>query len=145
MNPLEPFLNHLRGTLTIDPNQTSYQVSPSRWVSFGYALAGFLHVLKYAKNVRIQALATLAVMLLGLWVGLSRIEWAIIALTIGINWLAEFINSAIEAVVNLASPDYHPMARVAKDVAAGASLLAALLSVVIATLLLLPPFMEKML
>jgi diacylglycerol kinase len=144
MTPLKTLTEHVRGTLAIHPDRASYQVSPGRWASFGYALAGLLHVLRYAKNSRIQALATIIVIAIGLWAGLDRLEWALILLTIGLNWLVEVINSAIEAVVNLASPGYHPMARVAKDVAAGGSLLAALLSLGMAGLVLLPAVLERL-
>lgn len=101
-------------------------------------------MLRYAKNLRIQAGATILVLLLGLWLGVSRLEWAILCLVIGLNWLAEFWNASIEAVVNLASPDFHPMAQLAKDIAAGAVLLSALLSLIIALLLLLPSLWNKL-
>lgn len=144
MTPLSDLLTHLRGTLAIHPDHASYQVSAGRWASFGYAFAGLVHVMVYAKNIRIQALATAVVIAVGIWAGLTRFEWAILTLTIGLNWLTEFFNSAIEAVVNLASPTYHPMARVAKDVAAGASLLAAMISLIIAGLILVAPCLEQL-
>ncbi|HLA42162.1 MAG TPA: diacylglycerol kinase family protein [Aggregatilineales bacterium] len=134
---------YIRRTLAINPEKYSAKVSENRVRSFSYALAGCLHMLRYAKNVRIQMFAALAVISISLWLGLSRVEWAVIALIIGLNWFAEFMNAAIEATVNLASPEYHPMAQLAKDVAAGAVLLTAILSVIIALLLLVPPLWEK--
>jgi diacylglycerol kinase len=114
-------------------------------MSFIYALAGLLHMARYAKNLRIQALAALAVLFLGLYLGLSGVEWAILAIVIALNILAEFMNAAIEAAVNLASPDYHPMAQVAKDVAAGGVLVSSLLALLIAGLILWPPLRQQLL
>jgi hypothetical protein len=79
---------------------------------------------------------------LGLWLGL-RPCWAILILTITINWMGEFINAALEAAVNLASQEIHPMARVAKDVGAAAVLLAAVAAFIIAALVLGPPLLER--
>ena len=101
-------------------------------------------MLRYQKNIRIQAAFSIFVFVLGLWLGLSALEWAILVLTILVNWLAEFTNAAIEAVVNLASPDFHPMARVGKDVAAATALLAAAGSVIIGALVLGPPLLERL-
>ena len=100
-------------------------------------------MLRRQKNVRILALASIAVLLLGLWLGISALEWAMLILTVALVWMAEFINAAIEAAVNLASPDLHPMAKVAKDVAAAAVLLAVLASVLAGGLILGPPLLDK--
>jgi diacylglycerol kinase len=135
--------DHLRKTLAIDPDAFSTQTSRNRVVSFGYALAGIAHMLRYSKNLRIQAVVTVIVCVIGLWLEISRIEWALIALIIGLNWFAEFVNSAIEAAVNLASPDFHPMAQVAKDVAAGSVLLLTIIAVIMGSLIFIPPFWEK--
>ena len=122
----------------IDPNDYSPIVSTSRWASFRYALAGWLYMLRYQKNTRIQAVATLVVILAGLWLGVTPGEWAVLVLAITMVWMAEFINAAIEAAVNLASPDLHPMAKVGKDVAAAAVLLGAVSSVLIGLLIFGP-------
>lgn len=135
--------DHIASTLHINPEAYSERISPNRVQSFGYALAGILHMLRYAKNVRLQFLATLIVFGLADWLELNRVEWAIIVLVIALNWFAEFLNAAVEAAVNLASPHYHPMAQVAKDVAAGAVLLMTLTAVVIGLLLMGPPLWEK--
>lgn len=135
---------HLRDTLAIDPDAFSARTSHNRMVSFGYALAGMVYVLRRSKNVRIQALATLVVCAFGVWLEISRVEWALITLILGLNWFAEFVNTAIEAVVNLASPEYHPMAQVAKDVAAGSVLLMTFVAVIMGLLIFLPPLLEKL-
>jgi diacylglycerol kinase len=110
--------------------------------SFRHAFAGLGYTLRTQRNARIHLLVAVAVVALGLWLGLSRWEWVAIVLTIGFVFVAELFNTVIEAVVDLASPEIHPLARVAKDVAAGAVLLAAILSVVIGLLILGPHVVE---
>lgn len=116
----------------------------SRGRSFRYAFAGWGHVLRTQPNAWIHACATLAVSLMGWWLGLSRLEWVVIVLVISLVWVVEFINTALEAVVDLASPQHHPLARVAKDVAAAAVLIASIGSVVIGLLILGPPLWARL-
>ena len=118
--------------------------SRSRLASFRYAFSGLWFMLRTQRNAWIHATATVCVVALGLWLSLSRIEWAILALTIGLVWMAEFINTALEAVVDLASPDIHPMAKVGKDVGAAAVLVAAFTSVIVGLLILGPALWAKL-
>lgn len=111
----------------------------SRVQSFGYAVRGWWYVLRTQRNAWIEAVITILVLLLSLWLGLSARDWAILVLTIVLVFIAEFLNTAIEAVVDLASPGHHPLARVAKDVGAGAVLLAATAAVAVGLLILGPP------
>jgi diacylglycerol kinase (ATP) len=133
----------VQATLSTNPDEYSPITSKSRIKSLRYALAGWLYVLRYQKNIRIQVVATFAVFAVGLWLGLQPRDWAVLILIISINWITEFVNSAVEAVVNLASPGIHPMARVAKDVAAAATLLASLTSVIVGALIIGPPLLER--
>lgn len=135
----------VRKTLATNPGHYSPVTSNSRYSSFRYALAGWLFMLKYGKNTRIHIIFSVLVFALGWWLGLQPLEWAIIFLTILVNWVTEFVNGAIEAAINLASPQIHPMARVGKDVAAAASLVAAVASAIIGGLIMLPPFLERVL
>jgi diacylglycerol kinase len=82
---------------------------------------------------------------LGIWLGIARYEWAIILLAIALVWMAEFLNTALEAVVDLASPDDHPLAKAGKDVGAAAVLIAALGAALIGLLILGPPLWERIL
>lgn len=116
----------------------------SRIASFGHALRGWGHVLKTQQNAWIHSLIASVVIALGLWLGLSVRDWAVIVLTIAMVFTAEFINTAIEAIVDLASPDHHPLAKVGKDVGAGAVLVAALAAVVVGLLILGPPLWAKL-
>lgn len=115
----------------------------SRLASFRHASAGWWHMLRTQRNAWIHAVISTLVFGLGLWLGLGRLEWAVLVLTIGLVWMAEFVNTALEAVVDLASPDLHPLARVGKDVAAAAVLVGACTAVVIGLLILGPPLWDR--
>jgi diacylglycerol kinase len=117
--------------------------APSRWASFRFAWAGCRYVFRRHPNSWLHAAATSAVLILGWWLDIGRWDWAVLALAIGIVWVAEMINTAIEAVVDLASPNLHPLAKVAKDVAAAAVLAAALTALIVGLLILGPPLWER--
>lgn len=133
----------LTSTARIDPSDYAAQVSRNRFVSLGYAIAGWLYMLRWQKNTRIMSVVSVIIFGLALWLRVSRVEFAILILVITVVWLAEFLNAGIEAAVDLASPEIHPMAKVAKDVASAAVLLGVVASVVIGLLLLGPPLWER--
>lgn len=116
----------------------------SRIHAFGHAFRGWGHVLKTQQNAWIHSLIAVIVFALGLWLGLTPQEWAILVVVIAMVFTAEFINTAIEAVVDLASPAHHPLAKVGKDVGAGAVLVAALAAVIVGLLVLGPPLWAKL-
>jgi diacylglycerol kinase (ATP) len=116
----------------------------SRIAAFGHAFRGWWHVLKTQHNAWIHSVVATLVLLLGLWLGLPPRDWAVIILAIAMVFTAEFINTAIEAVVDLASPVHHPLAKVGKDVGAGAVLVAALAAALIGFLLLGPPLWARL-
>ena len=134
--------NHMRRLEATDPLEHSYQTSTSRSQSLGFALAGCVHMLRYQKNMRVIVVATLAVVTIGLWLDIESTSWAAICFAIALVWITEFINGAIEAAVNLASLRYHALAKTAKDVAAGAVLLAAAAAAIVGFLILGPPLIE---
>ena len=103
--------------------------------SFGYAFAGMGHVLRTQRNARIEVVIGLGAVALGLWLGLAALEWAVLAITIALVVALEWINTALELAVSLASPERHPSAKAAKDVAAACVLLGAITSVVVGLLL----------
>ena len=140
----EKLVEALVGTSRIDPDDYSPITSPNRIKSLGYALAGWLYMLRRQKNTRIQAVASIVVMIVALWLEISATSWAILILTITMVWMAEFMNAAVEAAINLTTSDIHPMAKVGKDVASAAVLLGVVASVLIGLLLLGPPLVEKL-
>lgn len=117
----------------------------SRANSFRYAFAGWWFVIRTQRNAWIHALASILVLFLAAWLQLKRYEWAILILAIAGVWISEFINTAIEAVVDLSTPNHHPLARVGKDVGAAAVLIAALASVLVGLLILAPPLWTRIL
>jgi diacylglycerol kinase len=116
----------------------------SRIRSFRYAFQGWGYVLRTQRNAWIHSLIATLVFLLGLWLELSLQDWAIIILTAAFVFSAEFINTAIEAVVDLATEEHHPLAKIGKDVGAAAVLVAALAAVLVGLLILGPPLLEKL-
>ncbi len=110
-----------------------------RLITFRYAFEGIVHVLKTQPNARVHVAISLAVIGLGLWLELAPIQWAIVIATMAIVFVAEFVNTAIEAAVDLVTEDRHPLAKVAKDAAAGGVLVAAILAVIVGLLILGPP------
>jgi len=115
----------------------------SRIRSFGYAFRGWWHVLRTQQNAWIHAAVSTAVIIVSIWLRLSPRDWAVLLLTIAMVWAAEFFNTAIEAVVDLASPLHHPLAKVGKDVGAAAVLIAALAAIGVGLLILGPPLWAK--
>ncbi len=116
----------------------------SRIAAIGHALRGWMYVLKTQHNAWVHSLAAVMVIILGFWLQIPARDWAVLVLTIAMVFTAEFINTSIEAVVDLASPQKHPLAKVGKDVGAGAVLIAALAGVLIGLLILGPPFWAKL-
>jgi diacylglycerol kinase len=126
-----------------DPPEAGRRAA-SRLASFRYAFAGWWYVLRTQRNAWIHAVASVAVIAVGLCLELGRMEWTILVLTVALVWVAEFVNTAVEAVVDLLSPNIHPLAKVAKDVAAAAVLIAALAAVVVGLLVLGPPLWARL-
>ncbi len=120
-----------------------FQFFISRANSFRYAISGWWYVIKTQKNAWLHAIATMLVYGISLWLNLSPRDFAVLTLTIGLVWTSEIINTALEAVVDLASPHQHPLAKVGKDVGAAAVLISSLVAVVIGILLLGPPIYER--
>ncbi len=112
--------------------------------SFYFAFQGWFYVLRTQRNAWIHSIASLVVLALGFWLGLSRSEWALIILTIAIVWIAEFTNTALETLVDMTEPDMHPLAKVSKDVSAAAVLVGACAAVVVGFLILGPPLWQRL-
>ncbi|MCS6774347.1 MAG: diacylglycerol kinase family protein [Anaerolineae bacterium] len=118
--------------------------SPSLWASFRFAFAGIAHALRTQRNFRVHLLVTAAVVGVGLWLRISTDQWAILALTIGLVLHAELVNTALEAVVDHVSPEFHALAKIAKDCAAGAVVVAAATAVGVGLLVLGPPLLRAL-
>lgn len=106
--------------------------------SFGYAGAGLSYLIRTQPNFRVHLLAAISVVGISIGVGASAVEVAVLILAIGLVMLGEAFNTALEAAVDLASPAVHPLARIAKDVAAAGVLVAAGIAALVGAFVLGP-------
>jgi diacylglycerol kinase (ATP) len=111
----------------------------TRLLSFRHAIAGCWYVMRTQPNAWIHALATVLVVLMAFWLQLNLIQWAALITVIAMVWIAEFFNTALETVVDLASPQHHPLAKVGKDVGAAAVLIAAIAAAIVGFIIMGPP------
>jgi diacylglycerol kinase len=112
----------------------------SRIKAFRYAFSGWWFVIRTQRNAWIHMVVSITVILLSFILRISAMSWALIILAIAMVWIAEFLNTALEAVVDLAANhQQHELARLGKDVGAAAVLIAAVSSVAIGLLVLGPP------
>ncbi|HOG45635.1 MAG TPA: diacylglycerol kinase family protein [Anaerolineae bacterium] len=118
---------------------------PRLVASFRCAFHGLAEAWRCQQNLRIHVLIALAVSGLAAFLRLGAVQWAILVLTYTMVIAAELFNSALEALTDLVSPGYHPLARQTKDVAAGAVLVAALGAVAVGLLLFGPPLWQRLL
>jgi len=109
-----------------------------RLKSFGYAFRGIALLLLTQPNARIHLIATIGVVVAGWYFGVTAMEWMALVLAMGMVWVAEALNTALEFLTDLVSPGHHDLAGKAKDVAAGAVLLAAAGAAAIGGIIFLP-------
>lgn len=116
----------------------------SRARSFRYAFTGWWFVIRTQRNAWIHMVVSIAVIVVSFWLELEPRDWAVIIVAIAMVWTAEFLNTALEAVVDLASPQQQWLARVGKDVGAAAVLIAAACAALIGFLILGPPLWARL-
>ncbi len=110
----------------------------TRWESFRCALAGVIYVLRTQRNAHIEMVATAVVIAVGLWLRVTQLEWAMLAIMIGLVLAAEMVNTAVERAVDLVTLERAPLARIAKDAAAGGVLIAVVTSCIVGLLIFGP-------
>ena len=106
--------------------------------SFSYPIKGLRYAYKNEQNLAVDVGIALLVVIFGFLFRINKYEWAILVLTIGLVISCELINTAIEAVVDLVTEEYHPLAKVAKDTSAAAVLVFALVAVVVGLIIFIP-------
>ena len=106
--------------------------------SFSYPIKGLRYAYKNEQNLAVDVGIALLVIIFGFLFRINKYEWAILVLTIGLVISCELINTAIEAVVDLVTEEYHPLAKVAKDTSAAAVLVFALVAVVVGLIIFIP-------
>jgi len=122
--------------------ELSWKIASNLFVSFKYAWTGISYAFRTQRNFRIHTIIGTLAISLGLFLHLTRVEIVIIGLTIGAVMTMELLNTAIESVVDLTvGQSYHDLARIAKDCAAAAVLISAIVALFVASILLFPPLM----
>ncbi len=109
-----------------------------RLMSFGYAFKGIWTVFKSEPNMKIHLFVAVLVIICGFVFSISLVEWLFCILCFGLVMGAEMINTAIENIVNLVSPEQNKLAGKAKDIAAGAVLVCAIISAIIGLIIFIP-------
>ncbi len=106
--------------------------------SFSFAFSGILHTIRHERNMKIHCTAAVLVIVFSFFFQLSAVEWLFILLAVGGVFSLELMNTAIERTVDLCTEDFHPLAKQAKDIAAGAVFVYAILSLIIGCIIFLP-------
>lgn len=117
----------------------------SLWSSFRFAGRGVWHLIRTQRNARIHLAAAIGFTALAIWLGFDATRLAILWLTMALVIVTEAINTTVEAVVDLITDRYHPLARIAKDAAAGAVLIAAIGAVAVGAAIFLPALIDRLL
>ena len=110
--------------------------------SLGYAISGIIQCIQKERNIKIHLVFMFLVIICGFLFRLSITEWLVCILLFGLVISLELVNTAIEAVVDLCTQEYHPLAKIAKDTAAGAVLISAIASVVIGLIIFVPKILS---
>ena len=110
--------------------------------SFKYAYEGLKYAFKYEQNILVHFLATILVIIAGIFFKISMTEWLVLTLIIGLVIATELINTSIEATIDLVTKEVHPLAKVAKDCGSAASFVMSIVSVVISLFVFGPYFLE---
>ena len=105
--------------------------APSVLESFNFAFEGIIHVLRTQRNMRVHFAVAIVVLVAGIWVGVSKLELIALLLAIAFVFITEMINSALEQAIDVATTSFDPLAKLAKDIAAGAVLIATVNAVAI--------------
>ena len=120
----------------------SREIKKKRLIGMDCALNGLKEVIKKEINFKIHLVIAFIVIVVGLLLGLSTVEWAIIVLTIGYVLFAEMVNTTIERMMDFIMPDFNPVVGMIKDIAAGAVLLSALIAVIIGAIIFTPKIVQ---
>jgi diacylglycerol kinase len=137
--------NSVIGTMKINPRDYSaVEKNRDDLSRTKFAVAGLLYLLRYEGSVRNLLLVSVLVMSLSAWLQIDTVRAVLVFMALGLVWATESLNAAIEAVVDLVTSELHPMAKVAKDVAAGATLVATFTAATSTLALLGPPLLDKL-
>ncbi|WML46401.1 diacylglycerol kinase family protein [Neobacillus sp. PS3-40] len=124
----------------MDLNDNKKNMRVPLWKSFSFAICGIKNAIQNERNIRIHLFISIIVVGCSFYFSITRSEWLFVLFAIGGMLALELINTAIERVVDLVTNEYHPLAKQAKDLAAGAVFLYAIFSVIVGLILFLPKF-----
>lgn len=110
--------------------------------SFYYAGEGLIHCLKHERNIRIHLTMGVIALILGFCLGINHYEFLVLLLLIGAVIVSEMINTAIENVVDLVTSEFHPLAKIVKDITAGAVMFSCIIAVCIGLIIFIPHIVE---
>lgn len=110
--------------------------------SFGFAFTGIYELVKSEPNARIHLVATIVAVVAGFLLEISNAEWCVVLIVIALVWAAEAFNTVIEKLVDHLFPEVHEIARIAKDVSAGAVLVCAMIAFICGVIIFLPKIIE---
>ncbi len=113
-----------------------------RILSFKYAFKGIFFFLKSETNAKIHCVIALFIIIFGFLLKISNTEWCLVILSIGFVLTIEAINTAIEKIIDFISPEYHKIAEIVKDVAAGSVLISAITAAIIGIIIFLPKIIQ---
>lgn len=142
--PFGEFDRSIFGAMRVDPKAYKRIYNTSFYERTKYAIAGLLFMLRRERSIRNVLKVGLVVFALGFWLRIDTLHAAILVFAFGWTWTVETMNSAVEAVVDMFTQEFHPMAKVAKDVAASATFIASMTSIVLVLLLIGIPLLEKL-
>ena len=109
---------------------------------FGYAFQGIFNTIRTERNIKIHCAAAILVTIFGIWLQISKTEWMICFILFGLILALELVNTAVEATVDLFTEERKPLAKKAKDAAAGAVLIVAIFAAVIGILIFIPKLLD---
>jgi undecaprenol kinase len=132
------------GTMRINPKPYKAAHNKDDIDRFKFAVAGLLFMLRREGSIRSLLITTLVIIPLLFWLNVEILHGVIVFMSLGLVWTVEALNSAVEAVVDLVTQDIHPMAKVAKDVAAAATLISTLIATITILTLVGPPLIERL-
>lgn len=131
------------GTMKLDPGAGKTK-NANRFQSLKYAVAGLLYVLVREQSIQFASVVTIIVIIVGLWLEIPVFYWAFLTLALGAIWITECLNTAIEAAIDLGTSEPHPLAKIGKDVASAAALVATIMFIIIVVLTLLPRIIDRL-
>lgn len=132
----------ITGTMKLNPEGENKNAN--RLASVKFAIAGLLYVLTHEQSIKLATIVTAVAVVIGLWLNVGPFSWALLVLALGSVWITECLNTAIEAAIDLGAPDPHPLAKIGKDVASTAALVASMVFVIIVALIILPSLLQRL-